>query len=278
MIGKQLGVVRRRGWRPSGRPARHSFSAHFAAKDETLPKSVDHAPTAPAIFDQGNVGSCWAHSTSRQVSSAMTILGKPLGFVPSPDDLYRIARAMMRAQFNGGRGALTDSGTDPSVGMQVLSLFGVRAMRGPTSDGRNSDCAEATVNDEPNLADLVQDAKHVLVGDYGITSAHAQRVLDLKRALVHRPVTLGFFCDTAFENWRKGDAPYGAPKNPNDPEGGGHDVAVDGYDTLSNGKTVFIIANSWGTEWGDHGRILVSEDFITDQQVSDIYVIDEVPQ
>lgn len=278
MIGPQLGSTRRRGWRPSGKPARHAFAAHPGAAVDTTPKSVDHGSIGPLIFDQGQSGSCWGHGTSRALVQACRLAGKPLPFVPSQDDLYRLARALMRAHEPAGLGKLTDSGTDPVIGNQVFSIFGVKAMRvAVTSDGRYSDCEAATLNDEPVLEDIAADAHHIIVGDYGITSTGRQRVLDLRKALAVGPICLGFFCDMGFERWKRGDAPYGAPVNPNDPDGGGHWIVIDGYDTRQDGSTVFIPANSWSESWGDHGRCLVLEDFMLDPQVSDITAYVEVP-
>ena len=274
----QLGSTRRRGWIPSSKPARHAFAAHHAALMDTTPRSVDHQSKAPRIMDQGDIASCWGHATSRGIATALEIAGSPLGFVPSQDDLYRLARCLMRARNGAARPRLTDTGTSPHIGNQVLSLFGVRAMRGPTSDGRYSDCDDATFNDEPDLGSLIADSKHILIGDYGITSWGSQRILDMRKALAATSVTGGFFCDTGFERWQRGNAPYGAPRNPNDPQGGGHMITYDGYDTMQNGSTVFIIANSWSEGWGDDGRCLVDEEFVLDSQVSDLTVLAEVSE
>ena len=49
-----------------------------------------------------------------------------------------------------------------------ITEFGITAMKGPTSDGRNSDCEPATLNNEPDLGDLEKDGIFKLEGQYAL--------------------------------------------------------------------------------------------------------------
>jgi hypothetical protein len=259
------------GWNRSRTPLRKTFGMHPAAALTEIPLSVDHGSSSPAIFDQGDVGSCWAHAASRGLFASVGTT-----FVPSMDGIYRNARCLMRAagEFSG---ALTDTGTDPFYGMQAISQFGVKPM-GPAV-GRNSDCSTTSMVREPMLDELEEDAHHLMVGAHQIISAGTQRVEDICRALAAGcAVIVGVFVDTAFEDWTPSQGPIGAPRNPNDPNGGGHALCIDGYDTTQLGRRILTVANSWAEDWGDHGRFLAAPEWITNDQAGDIYVLSVTSQ
>jgi hypothetical protein len=268
-----------KGWVKSKLPGKRDFLAHSASKvsDAGLPSAWDNSSKAPAIFDQGQAGSCWAHAQSRGLVITLVSAGKPLGFVPSQDALYRAVRAMMRAQGGSRDVPLDDSGSDPVIGEQSMALFGIEPMKVPLStDGRYSDCevAPTLLNAEMNLAEVEKSSIHTVAGAYMITAPPGpQRVLLARKAIAAGfGLSAGFFCDMGFENWVPGDAPYGAPINSNDPQGGGHDVHGDGYEMQPNGSCVFLVANSWGP-WGDAGRIRCSEAWLNDPQAGDLCVL-----
>jgi len=269
-------VNRAKGWLRSRTPLRRTFSAHPASLLSTIPKSVDHLSSAPAIFDQGDVGSCWAHAASRGLAASLALAGNPLGFVPSMDAIYRNARCLMRAAGEVS-GTLADWGTDPFYGMQAISQFGIKAM-GATV-GRYSDCSTTTMVREPTLGELEADAMHLMVGAHQIISSGAARVEDICRALAGGcAVIVGVFVDTAFEDWTPSQGPIGAPADPQDPAGGGHALQIDGYDTTASGTRILTVANSWGEDWGDKGRFLAAPDWITNDGAGDIYVLSVTSQ
>jgi Papain family cysteine protease len=269
-----------KGWIKSKLPGKRDFLAHSASKSAAagLPTKVDNASKGPGLFDQGQAGSCWGHAQPRGIVITLESAGTPLGFVPSMDALYRAVRALQRAQSGSRDVPLDDAGSDPIIGMQAMSLFGVQPMKvQQTSDGRYSDCevAPALLNAEMNLAEVEKESTHLLVGEYMITApSGAGRVLQVRQALAAGlGITAGFFCDMGFENWNAGDPPYGAPLDSNDPQGGGHDVHIDGYEMQPNGSCVFLVANSWSTSWGDAGRIRVTEAWLNDAQAGDLCVL-----
>ena len=256
------------GWIRSRTPLRRNFAAHPLAATP-IAQVVDHGAFGPAIFDQMNVGSCWGHAASRGIYQALAIIGKPLSFVPSPDTLYRIARALMRAAGESS-GPLTDSGTDPFYGAQAFSQFGVKPM-GALIQGRNTDCALEHVADEPNMAEIVQGAHALIVGAHQITTTGAQRTADVRTALsAGLPVIIGVNADAAIEDWQAGNAPLGPP----DPNKilGGHMLCLDGYDLTRTGEP-FLVANSWAADYGEAGRLWALPGWVEDAGAGDFYVL-----
>jgi hypothetical protein len=212
-------------------------------------------------MDQGDTGSCTGHGTACGI---YTTCGDKLGFVPSPDGIYRNARCVDRAakHHSGALPKLSDDGAFIDIVMRGITAYGIRPIDAPTSDGRYSDCEPSSINDEEMLGDAEIEATTLLIGEYAITATGALRIQQMRQALAAGyAITFGAFVDMAFENWTPDLPPQGAC-DPNDPNGGGHCMCVIGYQTEVDGKTTFIVRNSWGATWGAGGNILVSEDFV----------------
>lgn len=219
-----------------------------------------------SIRDQGKVGSCVGTSGSGATETAFSLLGQPLGFVPSEDIGYKGARSVERA-----RGwystmplpPLEDNGAQTEDYELWLARYGLAPRwRAKTPDGRNSDCDLDTCNDDLDLAKVEAAGTLLVPGSYAIdpTSSAAE---DLVQATLSAriPVRCDNFVDMVFENWTKGDAPVPAP-NENDPNGGWHAQYLMGWSRLSNGQAVYFVHGSWGTDIADGGYWLVSSAWI----------------
>lgn len=251
-----------------GMPGISILSGKF--KVAAIPKSVsyrDQVLAGPGIMNQGQVGSCVGHATDGSIETRLVIVGTPLSH-RSPVWIYDVARCIERARDNAGvpnsqLPALTDDGSQPADAWTGVTQWGLAAYADrPTSDD--------TANVEPSLG-LVESASDViLTGAYRIDDVGAARILAMKTALANGyPVTMAIQVDEAFEEW-DGKSPLGAP----DPNSilGGHYIYVTGYDTQSNGTTIFNGPNSWTDQWGDGGFWIGSEQFIAG--ATDIYVAD----
>ena len=191
-----------KGWIRSDIPGRKLFGAHPAA-NATPPTNPSVLAFAPPVMDQNDCGSCTGHATACAVTTACAAAGSPLAWVCSPRNNYTLGRCVTRA---GSTDALTDEGAMPSDVMIGLSQWGVRAIQAPTSTGAYSDCEPSNVNEEPALGELESDALTLMVEEHQITSTGHQRAIDVALALQAKmPVCVGFFVDSAFEAWSKGD-------------------------------------------------------------------------
>jgi hypothetical protein len=252
-----------RGYIPD--PPGHLRTSFRRVKAVSILDAVDFRPSAPAVLDQGETGSCTGESTGPAITTALVHAGTPLGFVASPAGIYKDARCIDRADPSV---ALTDNGAMPNQVMRALSEWGVRPMRSPTSDGRYSDCEPATVNAEPTFEDLEVESLDLILGPYGIDSTGSQRVTDICSAM-----TLGFAVtgsvsagNDTFQHWTPDKGPLGAQS----PVELDHYIWFIAYRTAS-GKRIFRIRNSWSAEWGDAGDIEVTEDFVA--QMGDLYAL-----
>lgn len=209
-------------------------------------------------LDQGQTGTCHAHSAAAAVWTALNAAGKPLPFIPSPLLIASTTYADVQGPADK-RDKLQDTGADLSDDAKALATWGIAPMRGPTSDGRNSDVENDPPDNsfpEPDASQISVAGSDLIAGEYSIpVDADAPRLcaLALDSGI---PIWLGFFCDTAFENLTPSDVAQ--PPNEADPNGGGHAVVLAGYRTAADGSYEFHLVNSWGAGWCDNGTCWVS--------------------
>ena len=236
------------------RRAINKFSAHKRLLKGDVPTSASMGRFAPAIFDQGQTGSCVGHSRARGIYTARLAAGAPMPFVPSPVDLYRLARCYERDDWSS---TIADGGSDPVDTIDAAATFGVRPMGPMARDGRFSDAEPETINDMPQFGDLELDREFRLLDDYSITEFGAERIALVCRALsANIPVCLDVAGgSSAFQSYSSGVlVGSNAPLD--------HYVILLGYETNPGGTITFEGHNSWGTEWGINGTFQAAESVV----------------
>lgn len=217
----------------------------------TLPASVDLRlthPHFPPIYDQGQLGSC----TANAASAAYQYLN--WNWTCSRLALYYEERVL-----DGNGEVLIDSGSSLYQSVQALEKFGC--------------CNETTwsynitnFNITPPAA-CVKEASH-----HRAAQAHqvAQNETAMKACLASGfPLILGIEIYDSFESedvaWT-GQVPL---PGPNETALGGHAVMCVGYNS-----THWLMRNSWGTEWGDHGYFTMPLAYLEDVNLcSDIWAV-----
>lgn len=239
------------------------------------------------ILDQGRCEGCLGHGTPQGVYTTLNAAGATMPWVASPRALYALLRSLEAAQTPGfdpnNPPPLTDIGGMPADVMTAISQWGVCPTRAPSPDGRNSDiwtpddvagivgAPAANVNDRASLLDIETSGQKLLVGEYRIDETASDVITVMRGVIANSKASIGIgaFVDSSVMNWTLSAGPLSSA-NLQDPNGGGHWICVTSYSTMSNGKTVFRIANSWGASYGDAGHFEVTEDWIR-AAVSDIY-------
>lgn len=257
-----------RGYRPDPkhfRTQRSSRALHTGAI--ALPEAFSAEHHEAPILDQNACGSCGGHGTAQALVVSHSYAGRPLGFVPSPGDIYRVTRAIERARDTPSAmalPALEDVGVYPSDVMHALERWGVRPMRAPSPLGFATDVDQLNVNNEVDLADLEESGKRIVTGQYRVDETAPDMVEQLCASLLKcGAVGIGVFVDTSFELWSPASGPLRAiDLDLEDPAGGGHWLAVTSYRTLANGTKAFRGPNSWTEAWGDRGHFEIDEDWL----------------
>lgn len=234
-------------WRPDKPDHRdYTFAEHFAVTPN-LPKLVDLRPLFPAPYDQGNLGSC----TGNALAGAMQYMHIKLlkdGTAFSRLFIYYNERRIEHT-------VRSDSGAEIRDGIKSLATYGV--------------CSEdewpyiISKFKRTPLKKVYTSALKNKIGSY-------YRITDLASALQcladGYPFTFGF---SVYENI---DSPevartgiLGLPSKTDKMEGG-HAVLCVGYDLE---KRVFIIRNSWGTDWGMGGYFTMPFNYVMNPNLAD---------
>jgi C1A family cysteine protease len=217
----------RYGWVPDLPDARDQvYSAPHVAATK-LPPSVDLTPTMPAVYDQGQLGSCTANALGAAFEFDRT-KQKLADFMPS-----RLFNCYNERVIEDS--VSTDSGAQIRDGVKTLAKQGV--------------CPESewpyTLDrfDDKPPASCFTHAKKSTVTSY---QRVAQTLSQLKGCLAAGfPIVIGFTVYDSFESdevARTGVVPM--PDLENEHILGGHAVLVVGYDEASQR---FRLRNSWGT-------------------------------
>jgi len=248
---------------------------------------------APPTLNQGQSGSCTAHSFVAALATRCKYTKQEPSFLASPRECYACTRAWERtaAAPSGPLTALTDSGAELADVVASVAVFGVSPIvNPPTPDGRESDiwtdadvqgipnAPPANVNLEPDGQQLEAAAADPLSGAYTIRLTASNAVSVAVAALAAgMPLYVGFFCDTAFQNLQFGQV--AAAPDQSDPNGGGHAVfLIDSRPSKTVAGTVeFLLDNSWGSWAGgladNDGMVWVSEAFFL--AIWEAWVVDE---
>jgi hypothetical protein len=225
-------------------------------------QSADLSSFTPAILDQSQTGSCVGHALACAIFTSLSAQGVASAFLPSPADIYTLARCLERAQFWDGQGQappLADNGSQPYLAIRALGEWGIRPMR-PLPE-RFSDADPATINDDPKLLDIEADSQSLIVGPYAVSSTD-----DVALALSNKiPVTAALDADSdAFQTYSGGTlGPLGTSLD--------HYVCITGFDVAPDGSRRWRVRNSWSSQFGVYGELFVNDAALA--EFGDMYAI-----
>jgi len=222
---------------------------------KSSPPNFDLKNKIISIYDQGSIGSC----TSNAICQALRMTQKYHHFNPSRLYLYAKERVI---EANGNTN-ISDSGADAIDGLNQLEKYGV------CSESLYP-YIESKVNDiPPPSCDI--DASHHKIHSIGKLCSDDASTNDKITAIEHVissgiPVLVGIQVYESFESDQV--ASNGVVPLPNistEKLLGGHEVLIVGYD---HNIKKFILVNSWGGSWGNHGYFTLDYEYITNPDLS----------
>lgn len=211
--------------------------------------SIPDAVELPdAIYDQGIAASCWAFGYAKAAEAFQRVHAPPGGLITpvSARAAYALARSLM---VSDPEVELTDTGTDPAIGVEALAEFGVMA---------EADCPYTDeppdVNDRVELLDMERCANAKVDGFAWITDQGDALVQAIKQCVaggLHVP--FGMDVDEGYEQLRPGQVYTG----PTGKMLGGHAQRISGYR-----PGAFKVTGSWGEVFADAGYAWISTSFV----------------
>jgi C1A family cysteine protease len=236
--------VRGFGWRRQLPDARDKL--YMARLRDLPPVEYDLRQSMPAVYDQGQLGSC----TGNAVAAAMEYERDRQGlsdFVPSRLFIYYNERALEGT-------VSSDSGAVIRDGIKVVNREGV--------------CPETLWPYDIGVF-TVKPPKRCYVAaktDTAVQYEAIQTLGDLKDAIASNlPVVFGFTVYQSFESQAVAQTGVMPMPKPGEATVGGHAVVAVGY---SDPKSHVIVRNSWGPSWGDHGYFYMPYEYLTGSKAS----------
>jgi hypothetical protein len=217
------------------------------------PTAASLSSFLPKTMNQGQTGRCVGFGKAGSIYTS----GKGKIFLPSPSDIYTLARCVDRIPDGAGNlPPLADIGSRPSQADRAIAEWGVRPFD-DAIDGPN--ISEEDLNGEPALADLKTDSATLLIGSYALDDA-ASDFIDQICHTIAAGYAVSFAipdADDAFESYTGGvlGGPVGRIY-------GGHELFCYGYEFTPSGAFYIDGLNSWGEDWGVVGGFRGGRDFV----------------
>ena len=245
------------GWKNDSLDKRDKiYRPRFTLKTNNI-KSVDLRKNCPGIYNQGELGSCTANAIAAAYEYDEIKQNEDTIFIPSRLFIYYNERNMENT-------VNTDSGAARRDGIKSINRYGVCS-----EELWPYDVKKFTEKPTDNCYNYAK--KHISVKYHRLT----QQLSHLKDSLEEGyPFVFGFVVYESFETEEVNNTGKMIMPGDKDKPLGGHAVMAVGYD---DEEEVFIIRNSWGTDWGDKGYFYMPYEYITNRNLcSDFWIIEKI--
>jgi len=257
--------VQRYGWKPDLPDHRDQKYAAPAPPAGGLPPLVDLRPHCPAVYDQGQLGSCTANALGGAFEFDQIKEAAPHVWRPARLFIYYNERVI-----EGDVGQ--DNGAQIRDGIKSLSTQGVCS-----EDLWPYDTTQFAT--QPPEKCYTNAAKHLVSSYQSIPQVMDQ----IKGCLASGyPVVFGFTVYESFESQQVASSGILAMPGSSEQVVGGHAVLCVGYnDTMTvqnpDGSTstgMVLVRNSWGASWGQAGYFWMPYDYNSNANLaSDLWTV-----
>jgi C1A family cysteine protease len=236
------------GWSPDLPDHRDVLYSARPSLLTALPPKVDLRPQCPAVYNQGQLGSCTANSIGGAFEFDQ--LKEKIGaWVPSRLFIYYNERVIEGT-------VSSDSGAQIRDGIKTINQQGVC----PETDWPYD---IAKFAEKPSAAAYAAAAKNKAVSYQRI----ARTLPQMKACLAEGyPWVFGFTVYESFESQTVAQTGIVPMPSTGEQVLGGHAVLCVGYD---DSQQRFIVRNSWGADWGLAGYFLMPYAYLLDANLSD---------
>jgi len=251
--------IARYGWKPDLPDARDLMFTAPKPVTDNLPPSTDLRQGCPAVYDQGQIGSCTANAIAAAFEFEL-LKQRLTDFMPSRLFIYYNERKIEGS-------VASDSGAQIRDGVMSVHKQGVCPESewpyDPTAAGPDGTWPPNSPAREQPPAKLFTEA----LKNRAISYHRIVQDSDIMKSCLAQgyPFVAGFTVYESFESpevAKTGVVPMPKPK---EKTVGGHAVLVVGYD---DSKSAWLVRNSWGTSWGIEGYFWMPYQYFTDRKLS----------
>jgi len=244
--------IQRYGWIPDLPDHRDILYSAPPATMAALPPFVDLTKLCPAVYDQGQLGSCTANAIAGAIEfdQMKQQLPAPCPFAPSRLFIYYNER-VIEGTVN------SDSGANLRDGIKSTATQGV-CREVPTWPYNIAHFAA-----KPSQAAYAEALNHKIASYQRLVPVLGQMRGCLASGY---PFVFGFTVYQSFESPAVAQTGHVPMPGPNEATIGGHAVVAVGYD---DSNQWFIVRNSWGTGWGMKGYFTMPYAYLTNPQLAD---------
>ena len=235
--------IQKYGWIPDLPDPRDFLYAAPPEVLKALPPKVDLRSTCPAVYDQGELGSCTANAIGATFEFEQK-KQKLLEFVPSRLFIYYNERKT-EGTVNQDSGARIRDGIKSTVSIGVCPEtdwpYDISQFMGPPQQVCFQDAVGNRVITYHRVTQNLQQMKGCLAAGY--------------------PYVFGFTVYESFESDTVAKTGVVPMPGPGESQIGGHAVVAVGYDDT---QQRFLVRNSWGVDWGMKGYCTMPYAYLTD--------------
>ncbi len=241
------------GWLPDLPDARDFMYAAPLKIMKALPRKMDLSKGCPAVYTQGNLGSCTANSLGVAFEFGRK-KQKKVTFMPSRLFLYYNERVIINTVFS-------DSGAFLRDGIKCLKKQGICKESEWTYDDDPSPGAKFT---KKPPASCYKNALNYQITSYQRLTGN---INILKGCIAEGyPFVFGFTVYDSFLSKIGSDGIMPMPNFSKEGVVGGHAVIAIGYDDV---KEMVLVRNSWGKSWGKNGNFWMPYAYISNANLAD---------
>lgn len=232
------------------RPDRRDMRMAAPAPDAcaVLPPVFSCRAQMPAVYDQGQTGSCTGNSIAGLVHYQEIREGKAATLIPSRLFIYYNERMMEGTTDDDAGAAIRD-------GIKSLANYGF--------------CNEDLWPFEPSMLKTRPPGRAYMQANRNKVSKY-MRVEQNLNALKHclaagHPIVVGITLYESFQTQAMETTGRGTMPKAGEAVDGGHAVLIVGYNDLDQ---TFEFRNSWGASWGDGGYFTLPYAYVTDPNLT----------
>jgi len=245
--------IARYGWvrdLPDQRDHLYAAPPEFLLK---LPTSVNLRSHCPAVYDQGQLGSCTANAIAAALEFDQ-MKENQTTFVPSRLFIYYNERALegtvsedSGAQIRDGIKTVAKQGDCP----ETLWLYDIKKFAVKPPQQCYQKALKFKAVQYQRVSQVLNQLKGCLASGY--------------------PFVFGFTVYESFESKQVAQTGHASMPTPKEKAIGGHAVMAVGY---NDAQSWFIVRNSWGNGWGMKGYFTLPYTYLLDQNLSsDLWTI-----